>query len=231
MSPLSPAARAFIEQETDDLVENIQEELENLLQYHCSDHAMAPKAVQGFLDDLPRHRDRIINAFVGWKTLNISADVLQKSAGDAKLLREGKDPRSHESLTDEDRRKKEAVENLDADLRNEGDADDQEVAGSAQTDAARDQRVTEKDITQNAYDESFVYEDAFDRIPTGAECFRKATRLLFHGIIRRCVEKGARLRPLEELAIVTRKQINALIGHMYNLIDELRIPDEQKDEE
>ena len=215
--PLSPAARAFIEQEADDLVENIQEELENLLQYHCSDHAVAPKAVQGFLNDLPRHRDRIINAFVGWKTLSISADILRKSADDAKLLREGKDPRSHESLTDEDRRKKEEVKNLDEDLRNEGDADDKEVAGSVQTDAARDQSITERDIARNAYDESFVYEDAFDRIPTGAECFRKATRLLFHGIIRRCVEKGARLRPLEELAIITRKQIDALIGHMWGL--------------
>ncbi|OGJ57862.1 hypothetical protein A3H22_02010 [Candidatus Peribacteria bacterium RIFCSPLOWO2_12_FULL_55_15] len=187
--------------------------------------------MQGFLDDLPRHRDRIINAFVGWKTLNISADILRKSADDAKLLREGKDPRSHESLTDEDRRRKEEMKNLDEDLRNEGEADDQEVAGSAQTDAARDRSITERDIARNAYDESFVYQDAFDRIPTGAECFRKATRLLFHGIIRGCIEKGARLRPLEELAIVTRKQIDALIGNMYSLISELRIPDEQKDED
>ena len=187
--------------------------------------------MQGFLDDPPRHRDRIINAFVGWKTLNISADILRKSADDAKLLREGKDPRSHESLTDEDRRRKEEMKNLDEDLRNEGEADDQEVAGSAQTDAARDRSITERDIARNAYDESFVYQDAFDRIPTGAECFRKATRLLFHGIIRGCIEKGARLRPLEELAIVTRKQIDALIGNMYSLISELRIPDEQKDED
>lgn len=228
---LPPTARAFIEQEADDLIGNLREELENLVQHHCSDHAITPKAVQGFLDDLPRHTDRFINAFVGWKTLNISADVLQKTAGDAKLLRQGKDPLSHESFTEEDRKKKERVENLDEDLRNDGEAEDQEIAENSKTDAARDQRITERDISKNAYDESFVYKDNFDHIPTKAECFHKATQKLFHGIIRRCIEKGIRLRPIEELSIVTRKEIKALVGRMCDLIDELRIPDEQKDEE
>lgn len=231
MPPLTPAARAFVEQEADDLVGNLQEELENLLQHHCSDHAIAPKAVQGFLNDLPRHKERIINAFVGWKTLNISAHVLQKSAGDAKLLRRGKDPLSHESLTEEDLNKKETMEHLDEDLRNDGEAEDQEVAENSKTDAARDQRITEEDISRNAYDESFVYEDRFDQIPTAAECFRKATQKLFHGIIRACIEKGVRLRPLEELQIITRKQIDALVRRTYDLLDEIRLPDEQKDEE
>ena len=230
MSPLTPAARAFIEQEADDLVGNLKEELENLVQHTCSDHAYAHRAVEGFLDDLPRHKDRIIDAFVGWKTLNISADVLGKSAGDAKLLRQGKDPLTHESLTEGDRKKKETVENLDEDLRNDGEAEDQEIAENSKTDAARDQRITERDISQNAYDESFVYKDNFDRIPTRAECFRKATQKLFHSIIRACIEKGVRLRPLEDLTIVTRKHIDALVGRMYDVVDELRLPDEQKDE-
>jgi len=47
MSPLSPADRAFIERKADDLVENIQKELENLLQYHCSDHAVAAESGAG----------------------------------------------------------------------------------------------------------------------------------------------------------------------------------------
>lgn len=230
MPPLTPVARAFIEQEADDLVGNLKEELENLLEHHCSDHAIAPRAVRSLLDNLPRHKDRIINAFVGWKTLHISADVLRKSAGDAELLRQGKDPLSHESLTEEDRTKKEDTKKLDEDLKKGGEVEDREVAENSQTDAARDQRITEEDISRNAYDESFVYEDRFDQIPTAAECFRKATQMLFHGIIRACIEKGTRLRPLEELSITTRKQINALVGKMYDLIDTLRIPDEQRDD-
>lgn len=228
---LSPAARAFIEQEANDLVGNLKEELENLLEHHCSDHAIAPKAVKSFLDDLPRHKERIIHAFVGWKILNISADVLQKATGDAKLLREGKDPLSHDSLTEEDHQNKKATENLDEDLHNDGESEDQEVAESSRTDEARDQRITERDISRNAYDESFVYEDRFDQIPTRATCFQKATQQLFHGIIRACTEKGSRLRPLEELTLVTRKQIDTLVGHTHDLLDELRIPDEQKDED
>lgn len=230
MPPLSQEARAFIEQEADDLVHSLGEKLENLVRHECSIYAIARTAVEGFLADLPRHRDRIINAFVGWKTLNISAEVLGKSAGEAELLREGKDPMSHESLTDEDREQKETLKNLDEDLRNEGEAEDQEVAENSKTDAARDQNITERDISRSAYDESFVYEDNFDRIPTDAECFRKATQVLFHGIIRACIEKGVRLRPLEELTLLTRKRIDALVNRMYDLLENLRLPDEQKDE-
>lgn len=228
---LSPAARTFMEQEADDLVQALGDELANLVQHKCSDHAYARTAAEGFLDDLPRHKDRIINAFVGWKILNISADVLKKSAGDAKFLRQGKDPLTHESLTEEDRQKQETLDNLDEDLRNDGEAEDQEIAEHSKTDTARDQRITERDISRNAYDESFVYEDDFDRIPTRAECFRKETQRLFHGIIRSCIEKGVRLRPLEELMIITRKQIDALVRRMYDFLDELRIPDDQRDED
>lgn len=227
---LSPSAQAFIEKEAEDIVGNLKEELENLLQHNCSDHAYARTAVESFLDNLPRHKERIINAFVGWKTLNISHDVLEKSAGDAQLLREGKDPLTHESLTDEDRKKQEIIENLDEDLYNDSEAEDQEVAENAKTDAARDQNITERDSSKNAYDESFVYEDHFDRIPTKAECFRRATQELFRGIIRACIEKGVRLRPLEELQMVKRKQIDALVGRMEDLVEELRLPDEQRDE-
>ena len=231
MQPLSKAARAFVEQEADDLVGNLREELDNLVQHQCSDHAIAPRAVKSFLDDLPRHRDRIINAFVSWKTLHATNDVLQRTAGDAKLLREGKDPTSHGSLTEEDRKKKETRKNLDEDIGNDGEAEDQEVAESSKTDEVRDQRITEREASASAYDESFVYEDHFDRIPTRAECFRKATQTLFHSIIRACIERGTRLRPLhEELGVTTKKDIKKIVDRMYELIDELRLPDEQRGE-
>ena len=200
----------MIEEFADERMEGFIEALEDCVRTYCAEHALARRAVEEFLLTLPRStKSPQVDAFIGWKTLQQTGTVLTKFAGEAELLREGKDPIVYDSLTKDDRAP--AVD--DAEIRESaGYGNEEDVAKSSLTDKARDEGIADDDIGKSALPDTFTYKDHFEKLPTPAKCFRVATKILFGGIIDACPKK--RLQFLIEQDIVTQKEIHALIQRM-----------------
>ena len=215
----------FFEEEAKDALDDFREQLENTVSVYCHDAGLARDGVDAFLKNLPHHPQREIDGFVAWNMLQIIGSVLRKLTGDAEMLREGKDPIAHQSLTDDD--KKPTVD--DATIRESaGYTQDEDVAESSLTDKAQDYRISDHDISSSSKDENFTYEDAFEHIPSPAECYRRATHYLFTHLISDCIDTRdfKRLQPIIENALATRHELDRLISRMFEKLGKgLRIPD------
>ena len=215
----------FFEAEADEKLGDFRGELEDTVSVYCLDPELARQGVDTFLRELPRHPSQDIDGFIAWKMLQTTELVLHTLVGDAKMLREGKDPIAHQSLTDDD--KKPTID--DTKIRESaGYTHDEEVAESSLTDKAQDHHIGDEDIEESSRDENFVYEDRIEGIPSPAECYRRATFKLFQNLIAACIDTNdfARLKPIIENRITTRDKLNQLISRMYEKLGKgLRIPD------
>lgn len=224
-APLTDIALDFVREEAKEIVGDLHSELENTVSTYCHDADLAHEAVNDFLTNLPRHSDQTIDGFVAWRILEITGTVLRKLTGDAKLLREGKDPIAHQSLTDDD--KKPTVD--DTQIRESaGYTKDEDVAKSSLTDKAQEHQISDYDIGESSRDDTFTYKDEFERIPSPAECYRRATHYLFTHIISDCIENSdfKRLQPIIENTETTRNELNKIVSRMFEKLGKgLRIPD------
>lgn len=223
--PHSETVLRFFEEEANEVLGDFRSELQNTISVYCHDPELAREGVDTFLQGLPHHLSKDIDGFIAWKMLQITGSVLRTLAGDAKMLREGKDPIAHVSLTDDD--KTPTVD--DTKIRESaGYTQDEDVAESSLTDKAQEHRIGDEDIGESSRDENFVYEDRIEGISSPAECFRRATFNLFSHLITECIDTSdyARLKPIIDNNIVTRDKLNQLISRMFEKLGKgLRIPD------
>lgn len=192
-----------------------EDDLKVLLQTYCADTQFAVRQVTAFLEDLPRHKEPTINAFIAWRILVHTRNVLKDITGadlDLSAAREG-----GRGLVDDEEVRRSAgfTPGLD-----------KAVSDTARPDRARELDIGDDDVAASAR-EGVSYRDQTARVPSRMLTFMKESRRLICGILQQCV-RDDRMTLIEAASISQGNeglstlvpQIRALMGKLLPPSDE-----------